>query len=49
MKNKFFSQYVTVAALGVLSVKFIDGNNFLAGTGNGTIAHYTFNTDNKVV
>ena len=37
-----------MAALGVLSVKFIDGTSFLVGTGNGTIAHYIFNQDNKV-
>lgn len=38
MKNKFFGHYITVAALGVQTIRFIDNTMFLVGTGNGTLA-----------
>lgn len=40
---------MTVAALGVLSIRFLDVATFMVGAGNGTCGLYRFNQENKVL
>ncbi|CAD8189831.1 unnamed protein product [Paramecium octaurelia] len=48
MKNKFFSHQIVVAALGVMSIRFVDFTRFIVGAGNGTLAMYQITEDNKI-